>query len=484
MFFTDQYIIGFMLETLKNFGGKKLGGLILIIVIIIAFGFGGFGGGFSTNNQNNIAKINKTNVTTQDFMDYVNQSGISLDAIRTNLDNNIIEELLSGLISTTLIDLEVKDFALSISERTILKTIKDNKNFQDENGIFQRVKYEKFLLSSNLSAPMFELKLKNRELQKHLFDIIGAGTITPNFLIEKKYEENNKTLSLEYFNMEGLYKNKDEYTDEDLLVFIKENEDQLKREYIDFKYVVLNPKNLIGVEEFNQEFFDEIDKIENQISEGADFGTILESLKVNVNEIIEYAPSSEAQTSENLIYQNKSSKLNLIENGDNFLLYNVDNEYSKSPNLNDDKTKSELAELIYQKGKFDFNRKILEEIQSKEFNNSKFEDLGNNDLLNLEVKTINDDATFDINSIKMLYTLPVNSFTLVNDKDNNIFLVKISDSKKNFFNKSDEDYVQFVKNQNTDNRKSILQSYDQLLNNKYEVKVNQKSVDRVKNYFK
>ncbi len=473
-----------MLETLKNFGGKKLGGLILIIVIIIAFGFGGFGGGFSTNNQNNIAKINKTNVTTQDFMDYVNQSGISLDAIRTNLDNNIIEELLSGLISTTLIDLEIKDFALSISERTILKTIKDNKNFQDENGIFQRVKYEKFLLSSNLSAPMFELKLKNRELQKHLFDIIGAGTITPNFLIEKKYEENNKTLSLEYFNMEGLYKNKDEYTDEDLLVFIKENEDQLKKEYIDFKYVVLNPKNLIGVEEFNQEFFDRIDKIENQISEGADFDTILESIKVNVNKIIEYAPNSEAQTSENLIYQNKSSKLNLIENGDNFLLYNVDQEYSKSPNLNDDKTKSELAELIYQKGKFDFNRKILEEIQSKEFNNSKFEDLGNNDLLNLEVKTINDDATFDINSIKMLYTLPVNSFTLVNDKDNNIFLVKISDSKKNFFNKSDEDYVQFIKNQNTDNRKSILQSYDQLLNNKYQVKVNQKSVDRVKNYFK
>ena len=484
MFFTDQYIIGFMLETLKNFGGKKLGGLILIIVIIIAFGFGGFGGGFSTNNQNNIAKINKTNVTTQDFMDYVNQSGISLDAIRTNLDNNIIEELLSGLISTTLIDLEIKDFALSISERTILKTIKDNKNFQDENGVFQRVKYEKFLLSSNLSAPMFELKLKNRELQKHLFDIIGAGTITPNFLIEKKYEENNKTLSLEYFNMEGLYKNKDEYTDEDLLVFIKENEDQLKREYIDFKYVVLNPKNLIGVEEFNQEFFDEIDKIENQISEGTDFDTILESIKVNVNKIIEYAPNSEAQTSENLIYQNKSSKLNLIENGDNFLLYNVDKEYSKSPNLNDDKTKSELAELIYQKGKFDFNRKILEEIQSKEFNNSKFEDLGNNDLLNLEVKTINDDTTFDVNSIKMLYTLPVNSFTLVNDKDNNIFLVKISDSKKNFFNKSDEDYVQFVKNQNTDNRKSILQSYDQLLNNKYQVKVNQKSVDRVKNYFK
>ena len=331
---------------------------------------------------------------------------------------------------------------------------------------------------------MFELKLKNRELQKHLFDIIGAGTITPNFLIDKKYEENNKTLSIEYFNMEGLYKEKNEYSDQDLMVFIKENEDQLKREYIDFKYAVLNPKNLIGIEEFNQEFFDEIDKIENQISEVADFETILENINVEVKEIIEYAPTSEALTSESLIYQNKSLKLNLIENGDNFLLYNINKEYDKSPNLNDDKTKGELVELIYQKDKFDFNRKILEEIQNKEFDNSKFEDLGSNNLLNVEIKTINDDAMFDINSVKMLYTLPINSFALINDKDNNIFLVKIADSKKNFFNKSDEEYVKFVKNQNTDNRKSILQSYDQLLNNKYQVKVNQKSVDRVKNYFK
>ena len=473
-----------MLKTIKNLGWKKLGGLILIIVIIIAFGFGGFGGGFSTNNQNNIAKINKTNVTTQDFMNYVNQSGISIDAIRNNLNNNIIEELLSGLISTTLIDLEVKDFSLSISEGTILKTIKDNKNFQDDDGVFQRVKYEKFLLSSNLSAPMFELKLKNRELQKHLFDIIGAGTITPNFLIDKKYEENNKTLNIKYFNMENLYKNKDEYTDQELLVFIKENEEQLNREYIDFKYVVLNPKNLIGIEEFNQEFFDEIDKIENKISEGEDFDTIIKNIKVEVKEIIEYAPSSEAQSSENLIYKNKSLKLDLLENGDNFLFYNISKQYNKNPNLKDDKTKSELVELIYQKGKFDFNRKILEEIQNKEFNNNKFEDLGSNNLLNLEIKTINDDSIFEINSIRMLYALPINSFTLINDKNNNIFLVKIVSSKKNLFDKSDEEYVKFVKNQNIDNRKSILQSYDQLLNNKYQVKINQKSLDRVKNYFK
>ena len=472
-----------MIEKLKNLGWKQFGGLVLIVIIIIAFGFGGFGGGFSTNNQNNIAKINKTNVTTQDFIDYVNQSGISQEAIRDNLENNIIEELLSGLISTTLIDLEIKDFDLSINEKTILKNIKENKNFHDENGTFQRIKYEKFLLSNNLSATMFELQLKNRELQKHLFDFIGAGTITPNFLIEKKFEENNKSLDIEYFDMENLYKTKDDYTANEIEVFIDENKDQLKREYIDFKYVILNPKNLIGIEEFNQEFFDKIDSIENKISQELTFQTILEDIDVDIIEVNEFAPSSSKLNNEDLIYSKKASKIDLIENGDNFLLYNIDNQYDRAPDLNDEIIKGEIVELIYQKGKFDYNREIIEEIQKKKFDNSKFEELAGSNKEYSSINSIEDDKLIDINSVKMLYALPVNSFALVN-KEDKIYLVKITGTNKNSFNKTDEKYLKFVNSQNTNNRKSILQSYDQLLNDKYQVQLNQKTIDRVKNYFK
>ena len=473
-----------MIKTLKNFGGKKIGGLILIAVIIIAFGFGGFGGGFSTNNQNNIAKINKTNVTTQDFMNYLNESKISQQAIRENLDNNIIEELLSGLISTTLIDLEVEDFNLSITEFTVLKKIKENENFLDENKVFQRTKYEKFLLSNNMSAPMFELRLKNRELQKHLFDLIGAGTITPEFLIEKKFEEQNKSLNLEYFSMINFYKEKNDYTDLEIEKFLEENKDQLKREYIDFKYVVLNPKNLIGLEEFNQEFFDEIDKIENKISQGDTFGTILENIKVNILEIKEFTPSSIEKLNEDKIYSKRSSKIDLIENGDNFLFYSITNQYDQGPDLTDQATGNEIRNLIYQKGKFDQNRSVLEEIQKKEFDNNKFLEMGSSNIEYLTLNSINDNNKFETNSVKILYSLPVNSFTLVNDKDDNIYLVKLASSEKNIFNRTDENYLKFASNQNTESRKTILQSYDQLLNDKYQVQLNQKTIDRVKNYFK
>ena len=473
-----------MVEKLKNLGWKQFGGLVLIVIIIIAFGFGGFGGGFSTNNQNNIAKINKTNVTTQDFMDYVNQSGISQEAIRNNLDNNIIEELLSGLISTTLIDLEIEDFKLSINEKTILKYLKDNKNFKDENGAFERIKYEKFLLSNNMSAPLFELKLKNQGLQKHLFDFIGAGTVTPEFLIESKFEENNKSLAIEYFDMENLYKNKEDYTSDEINTFIEENKDQLKREYIDFKYVVLNPKNLIGIDEFNQDFFNEIDEIENKISQSESFNSIIENINVDVIDISEFVPNENTSTNEELIYSKKSSKLDIFESGDNYILYSIENEYDRSPDLNDEIVKGEIVELIYQKGKFDYNRKIIEEIQSDEFNENKFTELSSDKIQSGSIKSINDDKLFETNSIKMLYSLPQNSFSLVSNTNNQIFLVKIKDVIKNTINKQGEEYKGFVNSQNTNNRKSILQSYDTLLNNKYQVQLNQKTIDRIKNYFK
>ena len=73
-----------------------------------------------------------------------------------------------------------------------------------------------------MSAPMFEIQLKNRELQKHLFDLIGAGTITPDFLIKKMFEEQNKTLDIEYFAMSSqFYKEKNSYTNEELEQFVR-----------------------------------------------------------------------------------------------------------------------------------------------------------------------------------------------------------------------------------------------------------------------
>ena len=46
------------------------------------------------------------------------------------------------------------------------------------------------------------------------------------------------------------------------------------------------------------------------------------------------------------------------------------------------------------------------------------------------------------------------------------------------------EYKSFVTSQLSNDRKSILKSYDTFLNDKYTVDINQKTLERVKNYFK
>ena len=72
----------------------------------------------------------------------------------------------------------------------------------------------------------------------------------------KLFNDENKKLNLEFFNLNYFYKKKEEFTEKDLSEFTRENKDKLKIEYIDFKYIILNPVNLIGTDEFTQVFFE------------------------------------------------------------------------------------------------------------------------------------------------------------------------------------------------------------------------------------
>jgi len=180
-----------MLNNLRNFAKTKLA-VVLVGIIIIPFVFWGMGGVFSGGNKNNIAKINDKSISTQDFVNYVNLSKIESDTIRKNIDNNIIEEILAELISKTMISMEINDLNLKISDKILKKTIKENNNFKDENNNFSRIKYEKFLLSSNLSAPDFESRLRENELRKELFSYVSGGLNSPLFLVNNTYKEQSK----------------------------------------------------------------------------------------------------------------------------------------------------------------------------------------------------------------------------------------------------------------------------------------------------
>ena len=162
-----------MLNKLRGFSNSKLA-MVVVGIIIIPFVFWGMGSVFSGGNTNNVAKINKETISTKDFVDYINQSSLTNEIIKKNIDKNILEEILSQLISEKLIEMEIDELNVFMSEKSLANKIISNTNFLDDKKNFSRIKYEKFLLENNISAPHFEIRLKNQELKRKLFNYISG----------------------------------------------------------------------------------------------------------------------------------------------------------------------------------------------------------------------------------------------------------------------------------------------------------------------
>ena len=61
---------------IRSFSKSKFAG-VLVGIIIIPFVFWGMGSVFSGGNKNSIAKIDNVNISTQDFIDYINLKRIN-----------------------------------------------------------------------------------------------------------------------------------------------------------------------------------------------------------------------------------------------------------------------------------------------------------------------------------------------------------------------------------------------------------------------
>ena len=78
----------------------------------------------------------------------------------------------------------------------------------------------------------------------------------------------------------------------------------------------------------------------------------------------------------------------------------------------------------------------------------------------------------------------MNNYSLVSDEKNNVYLIKIKNIYENNLSKNSKEIKTFANQTNIKIRDNLYNSYDFLLNEKYKIKVNQKSLDRMKNYFK
>ena len=475
-----------MLNSIRNFS-KTVTAKIFLFIVAVPFVFWGMGDVFTSGNTNSLAKINNENISTEDFIDHINKLNINQNLIKDKIDENILEEVLGRLISNKLIELEIKEANLVISDKMLAEKIKTNVNFLDDNQKFSRTKYEKFLISNNLNANEFEKNFKENEFQEELFNYLGGGIKSPSFLIDKIYIEDTKKINVEFINLEEIYLKKEQLTTEDIQNYINENQEKLKRDYIDFTYSKVTPQNLIGLNEYNNEFFDKIDEIESKLLNNTNFNDIVNFYNLKSISRNKITLNSENTELDAKIYNARNDEnFGIIDEGDYFVIYKIKNIATKVPSLNDVGFENEIRNFLFNKNKFEYNKKILKLINEGKFQESDFKKIAtkNTKIEKLLLDSSKDIKKFSSESVELVYSLPEKSFALVADSEKNIYLLRIIDQRISNISKDSELKNIYLLESNNEIKKKIFQSYDSHLNSKYDIKINEKTLERVKNYFR
>ncbi len=477
-----------MLDKVRKFSGSIFAKIILVIVAV-PFIFWGMGSSFNQGGTNTLAKINNERISTDDFLNFVNSNNLNRQMIQEKINENIIEELLATQISQKLLKLEMNELDLNISDEILASIIKSDSNFHDTQNNFSRIKYEKFLLENNLTASQYERSIKENKLRNKLFLYISGGLISPNLFVNKVFLNDNKKINLVYINLEKNYKKKEKFTQQEIDDYIKKNSEELKITKIDFKYVKVGPNDLVESGEYNELFFKKIDEIDDKINNNFSIEDVAKQYNLKLVEVKNFDKDLNSNNEDKIldeIYKNKENKnTQLVEKKDYFLIYQIKKLIKILPNIDNKDFLETVKGKIYIDEKNKFNMKIFEKIKKNEFTDQYFNQLAEvSKKKEIMLNSISDNTIFNIDSVKLIYQMPLNSFSLITDDKNNIYISKILGEKNEVLEKTSDNFNRYFDKSNNLLKNKMYTTYDYYLNRKYKIKINEKTLERVKNYFK
>ena len=489
-----------MLNSFRNFA-KSFWAKILLVIIIIPFVFWGMGGVFRGGSQNTVAKINNYNISTKNFMEYINSLNINPEIIRENINNSIIEQLLSDLINKTTLSLQSKDLEIILSDNILSEIIKKDEKFLDKNNQFSRTKYEKFLISNNFNAALYEKNLKNEQTNKLLFNYVSGGTFPPSFLVKNTYDYQNKKLTVQAISLNPLYKKEQDFDEASIKKYIDDNRDNLKEDFISIRFTSINPLSLVDSKEFNELFFEKIDEIENLIINDANYEEIVKNYNLNVTavKLINKDGNNENGILQENINQDLINKIfelkfkevkdiNLLEYENEYALVVIDEIKNSIPNITSKKFKEKIIRGLINGDIFEYNTKLMAKIKTSTFTESNFVQLakkGEIDIKDISINGIRDNNFFSTKSNNQIFKLGEKNFTIVDEiKKNKTFLIWVKEIQKPELDKTSAEYKKYHHKTVISLQNNIYPSFDQYINQKYKVEINYKTLERLKNYFR
>ena len=466
---------------------------VLIGLIILPFVFWGMGDVFRTGNQNVLVNIDAEKIGVQNFVNYLSQLNLT-DEQRKNLSKtDLLDRILSDYIGKKIIAMEIETGGVKLSNNSLKEIITSDETFKKDNQ-FSRTEYEKFLLENRMSPTMFEQNISEQEKKRQLLTYLSEGINLPNFLINKEFQNENQNKTIQYLELDDLYKNK-KFTDEEIKKIYDENKQFLVKEFKKINFVELLPSNLTGQPEYNEAYFKRIDEIENGILDGKKVNDFTQEFNLSLKTINETDRNKKNKLGQDIIkledglfermFNVEANKASLINLNNKYFLSEVESINQITRDLEDKEIRDAITSQLKIKYIAENNIKIVKQLSEGKFKKEQFDNFSkenNISIKNTTLKNLEDETIFNKDIMREIFKVKDNELQLITDstltKNYIIFSVKTEFPP---FDKNNKKFTEYETKAKLGFSNQIYGTFDAAVNERYDVKINEKVLTRIKN---
>jgi peptidyl-prolyl cis-trans isomerase D len=467
---------------------------ILIAIIILPFLFWGMGDVFRTGNQNVVVTIDSEKVSAQKFVEYVNRLNLTEQQRSTISKTGLLEKILSDYVGKKIIALEIIDQGANLNNQSLREILTTDETFMKDNK-FSRTEYEKFLLESRISAPVFEENIAAQEKKRQLLTFLSEGVNLPEFLIEQEYANENQIKTIQYLKLDSLYKNYS-IPKEEITKTYESNKNLFTQDFKKIRYVELLPNNLTGQKEYSESYFEKIDEIENAVLDGVKINNFVNEFNLSIVILNEVNRLKKNKKGEDVTKINNDlftkifnpkilNKPELININNKYYLSEVLNVNTVTRTLEDKKIKKAIVSQLKTKHIIEENTKIVKNISEGVFDSEQFQKFSKDNNLEIKkiiIKDIKDEAVFNSGIIKEIFKVNDGNFQLITDSLlTKNYIILAEKTEKLPFDKNTKDYEKYKSKAKFSLANQIYSTFDKTINSKYDVKINEKVLNRIKN---
>ena len=258
------------------------------------------------------------------------------------------------------------------------------------------------------------------------------------------------------------------------------------------------PSIITGEDSYNEMFFKKINEIENKTLDNISFAKLVSDYSlaakntglINVNGINSEGEKNkiiDKKIVNNFFKINNEGSIDFLNIGEKYYIVQLTKESKVFKDLNNKEVRSKVKSQIDIENKIKENGKLAKAITNNEFTRLQMDKFTKEHDLIIEKTTltkIKGNKVFSEGVIKRIFETDEKSINLITDnmlKDN--FIVYTKKTKLPKIDKQNENYKSFELKAKMRLANNIYNIYDFSLNRKYNVEINNKTLNRIKNSF-